>query len=347
MRTAAWSLAVWVSFASGVSAAELRGAGASAPDALLQEWAREYGKAKGAKVLYEATGSGEGIRRIKAGEVAFAASDVALSVPELQGSTLVQFPVALGGIVPVVNIPGVAKGSLRLTGALLADVMRGRIQNWNAPEVAKANPNLSLPDLPIKRGHRGDKSGSTAVMTSYLSRVSADWKSSIGSGLQVAWPAGSQACEGSDGVVEFLAKTPGAISYVDFSRVKSRDLSGVQLENRAKKFVAPSKAGFQAAAIAFPWAQAPAFSVVLVDQPGAESWPVTSAVFVLMRLNAEPEISRDVLRFFEWALEGGAAAAERLSFIPLPAPVAQTVRAGWSRQFKEKDGKPLAVASLY
>ena len=246
------ALALMLTACAGLARSqEIRGAGSTAAAKLIQEWAAAYRAASKSVVAYEDGGSGAGLLRLKAGEVPFAVSDVALSMPELQSGGFAQFPVALGGIVPVVNVPGVAPGQLRLNGELLARLFGAKTAVWNAPEIAALNPGVTLPALQARIAHRSDSSGSTALFTGYLSRVSAEWKSAVGSAMTVKWPAGSQACEGSDAMADYVAKTPGAIGYVDFSRAQSRGLSAARLENRSKTFVAPSKAGFQSAAAAF------------------------------------------------------------------------------------------------
>ena len=344
MNRFAWALTL-TAFAGLARSQEIRGAGSTAAAKLIQEWASAYRMASKSIVGYEGGGSGAGLRRLKAGEVTFAVSDVALSVPELQSGGFAQFPVALGGIVPVVNVPGVAPGQLRLNGELLARLFGAKTAVWNAPEIAALNPGVTLPAQQARIAHRSDSSGSTALFTGYLSRVSAEWKSAVGSAMTVVWSAGSQACEGSDGMADYVAKTPGAIGYVDFSRAQSRGLSAVRLENRSKNFVAPSKAGFQSAAAAFPWAQAPAFSVLLLDQPGAESWPITAPVFIIMPLaGKDTEALRRTLLFFEWALASGEPLTERLGFVAMPGSLSQAVRGAWARQFKGPDGKPLLAA---
>jgi len=337
-RGVARVLALSVAAAGTSVAVEINGAGATTPAHVLQDWAKAY---KGATVTYEAVGSGEGIKRVKAKEVAFGVSDMALSVPELETARLVQFPVLLGGIVPIVNVKGVAAGELRLSGPTLAGIYLGKIKVWNDPQLVALNPGVTLPADAIRPVHRAEKSGSSFVFTSYLTRASEEWKKSVGAELEVKWPAG-EACEGSDGVVACVLKTPGAIGYVDAGRANQPGLASVRLKNRDGGFAAPTKRAFQAAAAAFPWSQAPAFSVTLVDQPGAESWPLAASVVVIMPLVVEEaQRAEAALRFFDWALREGGDAAEKHGFVPLPANLIDTVRGAWRRQIKTTTGEPV------
>ena len=322
-----------------VAGAEIKGAGATTPALVLQEWARAY---KGSSVTYDGVGSGEGIKRVKAGEVVFGVSDMALSLPELASAHLVQFPVLLGGIVPIVNLTGA--GQLRLSGPTLAGIYLGTIKTWNDPRIASLNPGVALPADAIRPVHRAEKSGASFVFTSYLARASDEWKKAVGAGLEVQWPAG-EACQGSDGVVACVLKTPGAIGYVDAGRASQPGLTSVRLKNRDGGFAVPTKRAFQAAAAAFPWSQAPAFSVTLVDQPGAESWPLAASVVVIMPLVVEEASKAEAaLRFFDWALREGGAAAEKHGFVALPADLMDTVRNAWRRQIKTSTGAPVWLA---
>jgi phosphate transport system substrate-binding protein len=338
MRTATLLLASFAFATPAASAQEVVGAGSTAASKLIEQWGRQFAQF-GPAIRYEGGGSGAGLRRVRAGDAVFAVSDIALSVPELQAAGLVQFPVALGGIVPVANLDG---EPLRLSGDVLARIFLGQVNSWRVPEIAALNPGRALPDLPIVPVARSESSGSTAVFTGYLSRVSPAWKAAGGAGLVVKWPADTRTVAGSDAMADFVERTPGAIGYVDYSRVRGRKLQAPLLINRAGRAVAATRTGFQAAAAAFPWAQAPAFSVLLLDQPGDESWPITAPVFVVMVLAPkDPEPLRRALTFFEWAMSGGEAAAERLGFVALPDSVALAVRQAWSRQFKDASGKPL------
>ncbi|MCL4819831.1 MAG: phosphate ABC transporter substrate-binding protein PstS [Vicinamibacteria bacterium] len=338
MRMATLLLASVGLAAPGASAQEVVGAGSTAAAKLIEQWGRQFSQA-GPAIRYEGGGSGAGLRRLRAGEAVFAVSDIALSVPELQAGGLVQFPVALGGIVPVANLDG---EPLRLAGDVLARIFLGQVKSWRAPEIAALNPGRTLPDLPVVPVARSEASGSTAVFTGYLSRVSPAWKAAGGAGLVVKWPDDTRTVVGSDAMADFVERTPGAIGYVDYSRVRGRKLHAPLLVNRAGRAVAAAPSSIQSAAAAFPWAQAPAFSVLLLDQAGEESWPITAPVFVVMALAPkDPEPMRRALAFFEWAMSDGEAAAERLGFVALPDAVALAVRHAWSRQFKDASGKPL------
>jgi phosphate transport system substrate-binding protein len=242
------------------------------------------------------------------------------------------------GIVPIVNVPGVTPGALKLTGQVLADIFLGRIKQWNDPSVAALNASLSLPALPITIVHRADGSGSTFLMTSYLSAVSPSWKTGVGSGAQVKWPVGESA-RGSDAVVQRVKAIPGALGYVDAGRVKKLNLAYVALRNKAGEYPAPSGEAFAAAAVTAPWSTAPAFAVLIVDQPGPQTWPITGAVFAVMRREqAVPATALATLKFFDFALGDGAQVARDMGYVPLPVDVTRIVRAAWPRLVKTSAG---------
>ncbi len=318
--------------AAGVPSVPVSGAGATSVKRVVGDWTSAYAKETGTTIRYEAVGSGDGLRRVAAGQVAFAITDTAVSVQELSEGGLVQFPLVLDGIVPVVNLPAVQRGMLRLDGPTLAALFQGRITVWNAPEIRKLNPNLTLPVIPVRVVHRADRSGSTAVFSAYLAKVSPEWRTARGAGLTVAWPSEAIPTRSSDEMAEAVARTPGAIGYVDFSRVRDGSLTPVQLQNRSGRFVAPSASAFRYAAAAVAWEQAPGLSVTLLDQSGPEAWPVTSVPYVVMKKASDAQIV-ETLRFFDWVLRSGGSTAERAGLASLPAPLVRIVQAAWEGAF--------------
>jgi phosphate transport system substrate-binding protein len=306
--------------APGTPAREIHGAGASFASALYKSWADSYGQAHGVKVSYLASGSGEGVRRIVARSVDFGASDTPLAPADLDANALVQIPVAVGGIVPVIHVRGIANDHLRLTGDVLADIMRGAITQWNDRRIAALNPDIILPGAAIMRIVRSDRSGSSEAFTRYLSAVSPEWKTQVGAGQRVKWPGVVITAEGNDGEAAAVAATPYAIGYVSFDRVASRKLAAVRLRNRAGAFVAPSPAGFKSAAQESDLSRRGDETASLLDQPGIPSWPLTMATYLL--LDARPKTAagaRDTLQFVWWSLLNGDAAVRANGLTPPPA----------------------------
>ena len=303
------------------------GAGATFPAALYQAWAQQYKAATGDALNYQAIGSGGGIRQISAHTVDFGATDKPLKPDELAKAGLVQFPMVIGGVVPVVHVPGIAPGQLRLTGPLLGDIFLGAIKRWNDPRLAALNPSLRLPPLPITVVHRSDGSGTTFIFTHYLTQTSPNWARAVGAKDAVNWPTGLGG-KGNDGVAAFVKSTFGAIGYVEFAYVGKGGSAYAQVQNSAGQFVHPAPASFAAAA---PWGQVPGNGILLVNQPGAQAWPISGATFILMpRQQANPARAASVLRFFDWALRAGDPLAARLHFVPLPAPLKAMVRRQWA-----------------
>jgi phosphate transport system substrate-binding protein len=305
----------------------LTGAGATFPAPLYSQWATAFQADGGAPVNYQPIGSGGGVKQIKAGTVLFGATDRPLSATELSEAGLVQFPTVLGGVAPVVNVPGLAAGELKLSGQLLADIFQGKIARWNDPRLAAAAPR-PLPNLPITVVHRSDGSGTTFVFTSYLSLKSADWKSALGAGEALEWPGGIGG-KGNDGVAAYVKQTPGAIGYVEHAYAKQNAMADVQLQNAAGQFVGPDAAGFAAAAAAADWAATPGYGILLLDEPGQGAWPITAATFILVHKTAA---AREAIKFFEWAYAKGDASASGLGYTPLPAPLKDLVRATWAKE---------------
>jgi phosphate transport system substrate-binding protein len=304
------------------------GAGATFPAPLYARWAGDYRTRTGVGVNYQPIGSGGGIRQITAGTIDFGGSDKPLSLEALSAAGLVQFPAVLGGVVPVFNLPGVAPGQLRLTGAQLAAVFRGDITRWSDPRLASAASGAALPNLPITVVHRSDASGTTYLFTHYLALKSPAWKRSPGAGEALEWPVGLGG-KGNDGVAAFVRQTAGSIGYVEYAYAKQTRLPYALLQNASGAFVAPTAESFAAGAAGADWAAAPGFDLLLLDEPGAGAWPITGATFILVHGTREPAKAAETVRFFDWAFGEGDADAVELGYVPLPAEVKTLVRAAW------------------
>ena len=316
--------------AGSAGAAGITGAGATFPAPLYAKWAEAYKARSGVSLNYQAVGSGAGIRQIKAGTVDFGATDKPLKPDEQQSAGLVQFPTVIGGVVPVVNLPGVGANQLRLDGPTLASIFLGDIKRWNDPRIAALNPGRALPGLPVTVAHRSDGSGTSFLFTSYLSKVSAGWAGRVGANDAVEWPTG-QGGKGNDGVAAIVRQTPGAIGYVEFVFVKQGKLASVAMKTASGAFVEPSAANFAAAAARADWAHAPGYYLLLLNQPGATAWPISGATFILMYKDAKNAgASAEVLKFFDWCYANGDAQAQQLDYVPLPAPVKAQIRRSWS-----------------
>jgi phosphate transport system substrate-binding protein len=315
----------------------VKGAGATTATAVVTAWSKAYVGKGGPAVEYETTGSVVGLERLTSGAAQFALSDAWISVPDLAAKELVQFPVLLEGIVPIVNVAGLAPGALRLTGPVLGDIYLGKIKNWNAPPIADLNPGVTLPMTPITVVHRSDGSGSTFLFTSYLNAVNPAWKGAVGSGTEVKWPVGA-AVSGSDAMVQKVKTTDGAFGYVDFGRVRKQQLTYVTLKNHDGELVAPTASGIANAAASAPWATAPAFAVLLVEQGGKATWPISGAVFAVTKRQQDQAVGRSVLGFFDFALGDGAQIARDLGYVVLPDSVTRVVRDAWPRLVKTTAG---------
>ncbi|RMF22105.1 MAG: phosphate ABC transporter substrate-binding protein PstS [Deltaproteobacteria bacterium] len=321
--------------------AAINGAGATFPYPIYSKWAYAYYKETGVRLNYQSIGSGGGIKQIKAKTVDFGASDAPLAPEELDRFGLMQFPMIMGGVVPVVHIQGIEPGQLRLTAAELAGIYLGDISRWNDPRIAATNPDLRLPDKAITVVHRADGSGTTWIFTNYLSKVSPKWKEKIGTGKTVAWPAGVGG-KGNEGVAAFVKKIDGAIGYVEYAYAVQNHMAYALLENRDGNFVAPTAENFQAAAAGADWSHAKGYYLVLTNQPGANAWPITGASFILMyKQQDDPEQAKRVLSFFDWCYRNGAEAARSLDYVPMPASVADMVRATWSNVLRDRAGNPI------
>jgi phosphate transport system substrate-binding protein len=316
-------------------AADISGAGATFPFPIYAKWADSYKKDTGNGLNYQSIGSGAGIKQIRAKTVTFGATDAPLEAKDLDKDGLAQWPMVMGGIVMVVNIPGVKPGELVLDGPTVAQIYMGKITKWNDPAIKKLNPSLNLPDLAIANIHRADGSGTTFNFTYYLSAVSPEWESSIGKATTVEWPSGIGA-KGNDGVANNVATTPGAIGYVEFAYAEQNKLTFTSMVNKAGKTVAPTMGAFQAAAANANWS-VPGFYQILADQPGDESWPMTAATFILMyKKPANVAASNDALEFFKWAYEKGDKMAQDLDYIPMPDNVKKLVEAMWDKDIQQK-----------
>ena len=327
------------------SAAAISGAGATFPYPIYAKWADAYKKATGNGLNYQSIGSGGGIKQIKARTVTFGASDMPLKADELAKDALVQFPTVMGGVVPVINLEGVAPGALVLDGPTLTKIFLGEVQTWDDPAIKRLNPQAKLPSDAIVIVHRSDGSGTTFIFTDYLSKVSPDWKSKVGSNTAVEWPAGIGA-KGNEGVANNVAQTKGSIGYVEYAYAKQNKLAFTQMVNRDGKAVAPDAAGFQAAAANADWVGTPGFSVILTDEPGAQSWPIAGATFILLpKQPPDAEAAAEALKFFAWAYANGSQMAEALDYVPMPGSVVTAIKKMWANEIKDPGGRPIFTAS--
>jgi phosphate transport system substrate-binding protein len=321
-------------------AADISGAGATFPYPIYAKWADAYKKDTGDGLNYQSIGSGGGIKQIEASTVTFGATDKPLDQKELDANALIQFPMIIGGIVPVVNLEGVAPGELVLDGPTLAKIFMGEITKWNDPAIVKLNAKAKLPDAAIAVVHRSDGSGTTFNFTNYLAKVSADWKSKVGSDAAVEWPTGIGA-KGNEGVANNVAQTKGSIGYVEYAYAKQNKLTHASMVNKDGKTVAPETKSFQAAAASADWKSVPGYGVILTEQPGAGSWPITAASFILMHtVPQDAANSAAALKFFDWAYKNGAKMAEELDYIPMPDNVVALSRGEWAK-IKDQAGKPV------
>jgi phosphate transport system substrate-binding protein len=321
------------------SAADITGAGATFPYPIYAKWADAYKTQTGVGMNYQSIGSGGGIKQIKAKTVDFGASDMPLTPEELNKEGLLQFPAIVGGVVPVANLEGVAPGQLRLTGRVLADIFLGNIKTWNDPALAALNPDLKLPASAITVVRRADGSGTTFVFTDYLSQVSNEWKSRVGEGTSVSWPVGVGG-KGNEGVAAYVQRIKGSIGYVEYAYAKKNGMGYSQMQNRAGQLVQPDEETFAAAASNARWDKAPGFYELLTDQPGAKSWPMTAASFILLhKVPPDPAKTAAVLAFFDWAFKSGGSMASELDYVAMPASVVKLIENAWRTQIKTANGE--------
>ena len=315
-------------------AADITGAGATFPFPVYSKWADAYKKETGTALNYQSIGSGAGIKQIQAKTVTFGATDMPLKPEQLNKDSLVQWPMVMGAIVPVVNLEGIKPGELVFDGATLASVYLGKITKWDDPSIAKLNPKLKLPSAAIAVVRRSDGSGTTFNFTDYLSKANDEWKTKVGSGTAVEWPTGVGA-KGNEGVAGNVSQTKNSIGYVEYAYAKQNNLTYAAMVNKAGKIVQPTVAAFQAAAANADWANAAGYYLILTDQPGEASWPVTAATFILMRKEpTDKAASAEAIKFFKWAFANGDKIAEDLDYIPMPEPVAKLIEKTWSADIK-------------
>jgi phosphate transport system substrate-binding protein len=330
--------------ASSLAAAAdiISGAGASFPNPIYVKWADTYKKETGVAINYTSSGSGAGIKSIKDKVVVFGATDAPLAGDDLDKSGLVQFPTVMGGIVPVLNLDGVAPGSLVLDGPTVAKIFLGLVKSWDDPAIKALNPGATLPKQAINVVHRAEGSGTTFNFTHYLAKVSPEWKSTVGeAATAVKWPVGVGA-RNNDGVAGNVAETKGSIGYVEYAYAKQNNLNYAKMINAAGKTVSPGSESFQAAAANADWNSAPGFGVILSNQAGDKSWPMTAATFILMHKQPQdPAAAGQALKFFAWAYAKGGKEAEDLDFVPMPAAVVTAIKGVWAKEIKDAGGKPV------
>lgn len=334
--TVAVSLAL---ISGGVLASDVTGAGATFPAPLYAKWAGAYNTATKIQVNYQSVGSGAGIKQIKSKTVDFGASDMPLTDEDLAKDGLLQFPTVIGGVVPVVNVKGIAPGQLKMTGELLGNIYLGKITKWNDPAIVAMNPGVALPDVAIAPVRRADGSGTTFIFTNYLSKVNAEWKAKVGEGTAVSWPTGAGG-KGNEGVSSFVQRLPNSIGYVEYAYAKQNKMSHVALKNAAGNFVEPDDLTFKAAAAGADWNKT--FYQVLTNQAAKDAWPLTGATFILMhKTQDKPVQAAASLKFFDWAYTSGDKAANELEYVPLPASVKDLVRKQWGAMV-DTAGKPVS-----
>ena len=314
-----------VTFAA--TAQDITGAGATFPAPLYSKWASEYNKSTGVKINYQSVGSGAGIKQIEAKTVIFGASDMPLTDDKLKEIGLFQFPTAIGGVVPVINVTGIDAGQMKLTGVLIADIFLGKITKWNDPAIKALNPTLPLPDQAITVVRRADGSGTTFIWTNYLSKVSKEFKDTIGEGTAVSWKVGAGG-KGNEGVAAMVKQLPGTLGYVEFAYVKQNKMNWVNIQNSAGTWVAPTEDAFRAAAANADWNKS--YYQILTNQAGKEAWPITGATFILVYIKPEDAAkSKTAMTFFDWAFTNGDKAADDLDYVSLPLAVKNKIRSDW------------------
>ncbi|MEO5670630.1 MAG: phosphate ABC transporter substrate-binding protein PstS [Ramlibacter sp.] len=326
-------------FTGMAAAQDITGAGATFPAPLYAKWAGDYNKATGIKINYQSVGSGAGIKQIDSKTVAFGASDMPLKDEELAKKGQLQFPTVIGGVVPVINIKGIASGQLKLNGQVLGDIYLGKITKWNDPALKALNPSLALPDAAIAPVRRADGSGTSFIFTNYLSKVNPEWKTKVGEGTAVNWPAGAGG-KGNEGVAAFVNRLPNSIGYVEYAYVKQSKMTYAMMQNAAGSFVAPDDSAFKAAAAGAEWSKT--FYQILTNQPGKDAWPLTGATFILMhKTQDKPAEAAAALKFFEWAYKNGDKTADDLDYVPMPAVVKSQIEKAWG-EIKDASGKAIA-----
>ncbi|MHB9833756.1 phosphate ABC transporter substrate-binding protein PstS [Paraburkholderia terrae] len=321
-------------------ATDVTGAGSTFAAPIYTKWADAYQKTGGGRINYQGIGSSGGIKQVLAKTVDFAGSDAPLKDDELAKDGLFQFPTVVGGVVPVVNLPGLKPGALVLSGPVLGDIFLGKIKKWNDPAIAALNPGVKLPDTDIAVVRRADGSGTSFIWTHYLAQVNPEWKSKVGEGTTVNWPTGTGG-KGNDGVAAFVQRLPGAIGYVEWAYAKQNKMTYTSLKNSAGTVVEPKTDSFKAAAAGADWSKS--FYQILTNEPGKDAWPVVGATFVLLHASQDkPDRGKETLKFFDWAFKNGTQTAQELDYIPLPDGVVSQIRTQWKAKVKDASGKPIA-----
>lgn len=321
------------------TAQDVTGAGATFPAPIYAKWADAYNKATGVRINYQSVGSGAGIRQIRGKTVDFGATDAPLTDADLTKDGMIQFPTVIGGVVPVVNIRGIQPGQVKLTGQVLGDIYLGKVTRWNDAAITALNPGVPLPDAAISVVRRADGSGTTFIFTNYLSKVNAEWKARAGEGTAVNWPTGAGG-KGNEGVSAFVQRLPNSIGYVEYAYAKQNRMSYVQLRNAAGNYVIPDDASFKAAAAGADWNRS--FYQILTEQPGAGSWPITGATYILMhKAQEKPASAAAALKFFDWAYKNGDQMAAELDYVPLPESVKNLIRKQWADHLRNASGQPI------
>jgi len=341
LKTLSLAAGIAAATMASASALDISGAGATFPYPIYAKWADAYKKETGVGLNYQSIGSGGGIKQITARTVIFGASDMPLQSDELDKIGCIQFPTVLGGIVPVVNLAGIQANELTIDGPTLAKIYLGEIKKWNDPALVKLNPNAKLPDEPIALVHRSDGSGTTFIFTNYLSKVSADWKSRVGSNTSVDWPGGIGA-KGNEGVSNNVANTKGSIGYVETAYAKQNHLTTMKMVNKDGKTVAAMPEAIMAAAAGADWEHAAGFYMILTDSADPQAWPIAGATFILVpKQPKDVAATKQALDFFAWAYKNGGEMAASLDYIPMPANVVKLIEAGWKSEIKDDGGKPV------
>jgi len=338
----AWFLSLApLAFSANVLAADITGAGATFPFPIYSKWADAYKTKTGVGMNYQSIGSGGGIKQIQSKTVDFGASDMPLKPEELDKSGLVQFPAIIGGIVPVVNIEGVAPGALKFTGPVLADIYLGKIKSWDDKAITALNPGVKLPADPITVVRRSDGSGTTFNFTDYLSKVSPEWKEKVGSNTAVAWPEGVGG-KGNEGVSSYVQRIKGSIGYVEYAYAKKNNMAYALVQNKDGQYPKPDNDTFQAAAAYADWKNAPGYYQIITNSPGKDSWPIAATSFILMhKAQDKPANAQEVLKFFDWSFKNGQKMAEELDYVPLPAALVSQIESSWKTDIKDAAGKPV------
>jgi phosphate transport system substrate-binding protein len=320
-------------------AQDVTGAGATFPAPLYAKWASEYNKSTGVKINYQSVGSGAGIRQIEAKTVDFGASDMPLTDEQLKAKNLMQFPTVIGGVVPVINVKGIAPGQLKLTGQVLGDIYLGKITKWNDAAIKALNPAVPLPEAAIAVVRRADGSGTSFIFTNYLSKVNNDWKSKVGEGTAVNWPTGAGG-KGNEGVAAFVNRLPNSIGYVEYAYVKQNKMVYAQMQNTSGAYTSPNEAAFKAAAAGADWNKS--FYQILTNQPGKDAWPISGATFILMQKSQDkPANATAALKFFAWAYANGGKMADALDYVPMPDSTKASIEKAWG-DIKDTTGKSVA-----